>query len=465
MPVQPTARQKRRILAASILGSGAVFLEGTVVTVALPAIGRDFGLGMDGLQWVVNAYLLTLGSLILLGGALGDRYRRDLIFRVGALGFAVTSGLCAIAPSVGTLAILRFVQGVAGAMLVPNSLALLEETFSGEERGAAIGKWAAGSAAWTALGPVVGGAVVSAISWRWVFALVVPFALGAAMLLPRRGAASSGAQPDVRVDYAGAVLVTAGLGALVGALITGPVRGFSDALVLGGIAGGALLLIAFFAVEARSRHPLVPLEVFRVQQFSGANAATFLIYGALGAMLFLLILVLQNALGYSALQAGSSLLPVNALLVIGSSYAGRLAGRVGARLPMTVGAMVAGAGLALLVRLDRDAAYVTHVLPGILVFGLGLTALVAPLTSAVLESLGKERAGLASGANNAVARLAGLIATAAIPLAAGLGGMENPSGAPLLRGFRTAMWICAALCAGGGVVSWLTIRGRGADPR
>lgn len=428
------------------------------MNVALPAIGRDFGLGIDGLQWVVNAYLLTLGSLILLGGALGDRYRRDLVFRVGAVGFAVTSALCALAPNVAVLAALRFVQGVSGAMLVPNSLALLEDTFSGEERGAAIGKWAAGSAAWTALGPLIGGAVVTAISWRWVFALVVPFGLFAALLLPKGVAATSRTQPDTRVDYVGALLVTAGLGALVGALISGPVRGFDDALVRGGLIGGVVLLAVFFLVEGRRSHPLVPLDVFTVRQFSGANAATFLIYGALGAVLFLLVLTLQNALGYTALQAGSALLPVNVLLVAGSTYAGKLSERIGPRLPMTFGAIVAGAGLALLVRMDADASYVRHVLPGIIVFGLGLTALVAPLTSAVLASLGKERAGLASGTNNAVARLAGLVATAAIPLAAGLGGMQDPRGAPLLSGFRTAMWISAALCALGGGVSWLTIR-------
>lgn len=458
VPLQPTTSQKRRILFASVLGSGAVFLEGTVVNVALPAIGRDFGLGIDGLQWVVNAYLLTLGSLILLGGALGDRYRRDQVFRIGAVGFAVTSALCALAPNVELLAALRFVQGVSGAMLVPNSLALLEDTFSGEERGAAIGKWAAGSAAWTALGPLIGGAVVSTISWRWVFALVVPFALFAALLLPKDVKATSRTHPDARVDYVGALLVTSGLGALVGALISGPVRGFGDALVMGGLIGGGVLLAVFFIVEARRTHPLVPLGVFKVRQFSGANAATFLIYGALGAVLFLLVLTLQNTMGYTALQAGSALLPVNVLLVAGSTYAGKLSERIGPRLPMTFGAIVAGAGLALLVRMDADASYVTHVLPGIIVFGLGLTALVAPLTSAVLASLGKERAGLASGTNNAVARLAGLVATAAIPLAAGLGGMENPSGAPLLAGFRTAMWISAALCALGGAVSWLTIR-------
>jgi EmrB/QacA subfamily drug resistance transporter len=458
------ATERRRnalILAASMLGSGAVFLEGTVVNVALPAIGRDFSLGLDGLQWVVNAYLLTLGSLILLGGALGDRYQRGRICRVGAAGFAITSALCALAPGPATLAALRFVQGIAGALLVPNSLALIEDTFSGEERGAAIGKWAAGSAAWTALGPLVGGGIVSAASWRWVFALVVPFAVGAALLLPAASPGRSPARTTARIDYLGAILITAGLGTLVGALIAGPERGFGDPLVLAGLIAGALLLAAFVMVEWRTRDPLLPLDVFRSMQFTGANLFTFLVYGALGVVLFLLILVLQNVAGYSALAAGSALLPVNALLVFGSPYVGRLAERTGPRLPMSLGALTAGVGLSLLTRVGAGASYVSDVLPGIVVFGLGLTALVAPLTSAVLISLGKTRAGLASGVNNAVARLAGLIATAAIPLAAGMGGLEQVSGQSLADGFRRAMWICAALCAVGALGSWWTIdRGR-----
>lgn len=452
---------KRLVLLASILGSGAVFLESTVVTVALPAIGRDFGLGLDGLQWVVNAYLLTLGSLILLGGALGDRYQRELVFRIGAAGFAVTSALCAVAPTPGVLALLRFVQGVAGALLVPNSLALLEQTFSGEERGSAIGAWAAGSAASTAVGPLLGGAIVSAISWRWVFALVVPFGLLAALLLPRARSVAGSELPHTRIDYVGALLITAGLGALVAALISGPTLGFTSVPVLAGLLAGGILLVAFVAVEARTRDPLVPLGVFRSRQFSGVNVATFLIYGALGALLFLLILVLQNVVGYSALAAGSALLPINALLVLGSGTAGRTAQRIGPRVPIALGALTAGAGLLLLTRAASATSYVRDVLPGIVVFGVGLTALVAPLTSAVLESLGRGRAGLASGVNNAVARLAGLIATAAVPLAAGLGGLQELGGAPLAQGFVRAMWICAALCAAGGVAAWLTVGGSG----
>lgn len=436
-----------------------MFLEGTVVNVALPAIGQTFQLGMDGLQWVVNAYLLTLGSLILLGGALGDRYDRVTVFRIGALGFALATALCAVAPNVTVLAILRFIQGIAGALLVPNSLALLEQAFEGEERGAAIGKWSAGSAASTAIGPLVGGAIVSAISWRWIFALIVPIAVFAVVVLPRDVPQDHGDRGRARVDYRGAVLVTLGLGSVVGALIVGPKEGFSSVLVLAGVIGGALLLVAFVMLERKVDGPLLPLEVFRTPQFAGANAATFLIYGALSVVIFLLVLVLQNVAGYSALQAGSALLPVNVLLFVLSSPAGRIAERIGPRVPLSVGAVLAGVGVALLVRVRPEGSYATDVLPGAIVFGLGLSAVVAPLTASVLTALGQSRAGLASGINNAVARLAGLIGVAAIPLAAGLGGLAELSGAPLEAGFRRAMWICAALCIAGGAVAWFTVRG------
>jgi EmrB/QacA subfamily drug resistance transporter len=457
MPAFP--REGIRILAASILGSGAVFLEGTAVNVALPAIARDFNLGIDGLQWVVNAYLLTLGSLILLGGALGDRYDRVTIFRIGAVGFAITSAVCAFAPNVTVLVIMRFIQGITGALLVPNSLALLEQTFTGEERGAAIGKWSAGSAASTAIGPLVGGAIVSVTTWRWVFALIVPCALLAVVALPREARSDGTVRCGGGVDFVGATLVTLGLGALVGALIAGPNNGFADPLVLFGLIGGIALLVAFIVTQRKGNDPLLPLNVFESLQFSGANVATFLIYGALNAMLLLLILVLQNVAGYSALAAGSALLPLNVCLFFFSSPAGRLSARIGPRLPMTVGALVAGAGLALFTRVHADASYLRDVFPGALLFGLGMSALVAPLTVSVLHALGPWHAGLASGINNAVARLGGLIATAAIPLAAGLGGLESLGGSALETGFRHAMWICAALAAAGGVVSWATVRG------
>ncbi|HEY2805560.1 MAG TPA: MFS transporter [Gemmatimonadales bacterium] len=448
-----TSVKSGRILAASILGSGAVFLEGTVVNVALPAMGRDFHLGIDGLQWIVDAYLLTLGSLILLGGALGDRYPRIRVFKAGCFGFAMTSGLCAFAPTLQILALLRFAQGVTGALLVPNSLALLEESFHGEARGTAVGRWSAGSAASTAIGPLAGGLILGFASWRWIFALVAPAGLAAALILPTESG-DDARRHGTAVDYPGAILVTAGLGALTVALIAGPRLGFGNVLVLGGIAAALVLLSAFFIVETRARHPLLDLSAFKSAAFVAANLTTLLVYGALGVILFLLMLVLQNELGYTALQAGSSLLPINALLFTLSSRAGKLAGRIGPRLPMAAGCMMAGIGLAMFGRVHAGGSYLADVLPAVIVFGLGLATLVAPLTSAALDSLGEKKAGLASGANNAVARLAGLIATAAVPLAAGIGGLQELHGVHLMAGFHRAMWICAALCIAGGAVSF-----------
>ncbi len=447
---------RSRVLSAAILGSGAVFLEGTAVNVALPSIGRDFHLGLDGLQWIVDAYLLTLGALILLGGALGDRYPRERIFRAGCAAFAASSAACAIAPNLVTLVALRLVQGIAGALLVPNSLALLEEQFDGAARGAAVGRWAAGSAASTAIGPLAGGLIISLVSWRWIYAIVAPVAVAAALMLPRAGARNprSGEGP---IDFAGAALVTLGLGAVTAALIAGPVLGFGRPFPIASCSVGALLLLAFVAVERRARAPLLDLSAFRSRQFVGANLATLLIYGALGVTLFLLILVLQNVMGFGPAQAGSALLPVNVLLFVLSPVAGRIAGRVGPRAPMALGAAVAGLGLALFTRLGAGATYLREVLPAVLVFGLGLSMLVAPLTSAALDALGPRRAGLASGANNALARLAGLVAVAVVPLAAGMGGMREVHGTMLADGFRQAMWISAALCMIAAAVSWLAI--------
>ncbi len=445
-----------RVLTAAILGSGAVFVEGTVVNVALPAIGRDLGLGLDGLQWVVDAYLLTMGSLILLGGALGDRYGRSRVFRAGAAAFAVTSTWCAFAPGSAILIVVRLCQGLAGAMLVPNSLALLEETFSGEAYGTAVGRWSAGSAASTAIGPLAGGLILGAVSWRWIFALVAPFALAAALVLPRSTSDAS-SRSTTPIDYAGAVLVTLGLGALMAGLIEWPRLGSGNALVRIALIGSAVLLAAFVQRERRARHPLLDLAAFRSARFSGANLATLLIYGALNVLLFLLILVLQNAMGYSALTAGATLLPVNVLLFVLSPAAGRLAGRLGPRLPMTVGALLAGAGMLLLSRVQPDSAYTTGVLPAVLVFGAGLALLVAPLTAAALAALGPTRAGLASGVNNAVARVAGLVAVAAVPLAAGMGALDRLEGRALMAGFHRAMWIGAGLSAAAAAVSWMTM--------
>jgi EmrB/QacA subfamily drug resistance transporter len=456
----------RWIVAGSVLGSGAVFLEGSVVNVALPAIARDFGLGVEGLQWVVNGYLLTLTAFMLLSGTLGDRFRRSRVFAVGCAAFAVASVGCALAPSLPVLVVLRLLQGIAGALLVPNSLAMLETSFRGDERGGAIGQWAAASAISNALGPLAGGWLVDAGSWRWVFASVVPFALGAIWIALRHapaGEARAPAAAAARVDYTGATLVTLGLAGVVAALIVGPTAGFGRPGVLAAGIGGALCLVAFVLEErrlgGRGARPLLPLEVFRSRQFTGANVMTLLVYAALSGLLFLLMPQLQNNLGYSALTAGAALLPVSALMLALSPVAGRVAARIGPRLPMTVGALIAAGAMLLFSRIEPGASYLGVVLPAALVFGLGLGTLVAPLTAAVLAAAEQGKAGVASGINNAAARLAGLLAAAALPLAAGIGGITRLDGPEFAAGYVRAMWICAGLCVAGSVVALLTIEG------
>lgn len=472
-PLRLGSAAGRWIVAGSVLGSGAVFLEGTVVNVALPAIAREFGLGVEGLQWVLNGYLLTLSALMLLGGGLGDRFRRSTVFAVGCVSFAAASIGCALAPGLVWLVALRLVQGVAGALLVPNSLAMLETAFEGDERGTAIGQWSAWSAVSTAAGPLLGGWVVDAASWRWVFASVVVFAAAAAWIAMRHGPAVDAAGDAARapsggaaehVDYLGAALVTLGLAGVIGALITGPDHGFGRPAIAAAGLGGIMLLIAFVAVERRiarrGARPLLPLTVFRSRQFTGANLTTLLVYAALGGLFFLLMPQLQGNLGYSALQAGASLLPVNALLLTLSPVAGRMSARTGPRFLLAGGALTAAAGMLLFARIGPGASYVRTVLPAAIVFGLGLSALVAPLTAAVLGALEGELAGVASGINNAIARLAGLLAIAALPLAAGLGGMRQLKGPAYAAGFTRAMWISAGLCAAGALVALTTIRNR-----
>jgi MFS family permease len=356
-------------------------------------------------------------------------------------------------------------QGIAGALVVPNSLALVETTFSGEARGAAIGQWAGWSGISTALGPLAGGWLVDAVSWRLVFVCVVPFALAGVIAASGGGRVRPDARKrDVHIDYAGTALVTLGLGGLVGALIAGPDAGFGQPAVIAAGVGGIALLVAFIVVEQRTQHALLPLDVFRSRQFSGVNATTLLLYAALNALFFLLMLQLQNVLGYSALAAGASLLPINVLMLLLSPIAGRFAERHGPRAPMVAGALIAGVGALLFTRVQSRGNYLTTVLPAAAVFGLGLACFVAPLTSVALGALDEDRAGLASGVNNAVARLAGLLATATIPLAVGLGGARQLNATSLSTGFLRAAVVCAGLCAAGALVTGLTIDGsRGSD--
>jgi EmrB/QacA subfamily drug resistance transporter len=413
---------------------------------------------------VLNGYLLTLSALMLLGGALGDRFGRPRVFAIGCAAFAIASFGCALAPGLNLLVALRAVQGAAGALLVPNSLAMLDTAFEGEERGAAIGQWAAWSSVSTAAGPFVGGWLVDALSWRWVFSAVILFALAAAVLVVRHIASGEVKQSNeasarpAKIDYLGAALGTLALAGLVGALMAGPVLGFSDWRVLGAGVGGIACTAAFVLVERRVSNPILPLSIFRSRQFSGVNAATFLIYSALSGLFFLLMPQLQSNLHYSALLAGAALTPANVIMLVVSPIAGRASARIGPRVLMTTGAVIAAVGMLLFARVQPGASYLGTILPATIVFGIGLATLVAPLTSAVLSAVKESDTGIASGINNAVARLAGLIATAALPLAAGLGGSAKLEGAAYAAGYAHAMIISAGLCAAGALVSLITVR-------
>lgn len=408
-----TVAQKRLTLASAILGSLVAFIDSTVVNVALPRIREDLGGGLAGQQWLTDAYLLTLGSLLLVGGSLGDLYGRRRVFAAGLVGFALASVLCAAAPSIGALIVARGVQGVAGALLVPNTLALIVARFEPSERGAAIGSWTAWSGIAMVLGPLAGGLLLEAGSWRWIFAInLIPLAV--ALELVRRLDATHDAPEPGHVDVVGGILATLGLGGPVYALIEGPTRGWGDPLVVATLVAGLVLLAAFVIYERRASHPMLPLELFAQRNFAVGNAATLSIYGGLSAVPFFLVLFLQQVAGYTPLEAGVALLPVTAIMFTLSKRWGAAADRIGPRVFMGVGPIIAGAGLALLARLDARGDYAADVLPAILIFGLGLSLTVAPLTATVLGGVAEEHAGMASAINNATARVGGLLAIAAI---------------------------------------------------
>jgi EmrB/QacA subfamily drug resistance transporter len=447
----------RWVILTMVLGSAMVFLDSTVVNVALPAIGRDFQTGLEGLQWTISAYLLTLGSLLLLGGALGDEYGRRKVFLIGVVAFTAASVLCGIAPSPGFLIVARAAQGAGGALLVPESLAIISAVFRPQDRGAAIGAWSGLSAVATAGGPFLGGYLVDAASWRWVFLINVPIAVVTVWLTVRHVPESRDPQASRRLDVLGAVVITLGLAGLVYALIEGPVKGLDDPAVLVTGVLGLALLASFPFVERRQREPMVPLAIFRSRQFTGANLTTLFVYGALGGALFFVVIELQDVLHYSALQAGAAFWPIPLFLFLLSARVGRLAQRIGPRLPMTVGPATAGVGFVLLSGIGPGTTYVTGVLPGVLVFALGLSCTVAPLSTAVLMAVEDRHKGLASGINNAVSRIAGLVAVALLPVAAGIASTGAIGGAAFDAGFRRAMWISAGLCWAGALVSFLTV--------
>lgn len=450
----------RWLLAATVLGTSMALLDTTAVNVALPSIGADLGARFSGLQWTVDAYLLTLGSLLLLGGSLGDRLGRRRMFVIGVVGFTVASVLCGLAPSVPLLVAARTLQGAGAALLVPASLSIIAAAFAPGDRGAAIGAWSGLTSVAAGVGPFVGGWLTDFASWRWVFLLNVPVAAVVVVVSMRHVPETRDETAPRRPDLAGALTAALGLGGVVYALIEGPHRGWAARPVLAALGLGLAALVAFFAVERRRRAPMLPLELFANRQFSAANGVTLALYGAFNAMLFLLSLQLQTVLGYSALDAGLALLPVTLLLLALSPAAGRLAGRRGPRLPMTVGPVLAGAGIALLARVGDGAGYTTTILPGVALFGLGLATTVAPLTTAALGAVDRRRAGIASGVNNAVARLAGLLGVALLPLAAGIAELGEAGTGAFSAGFQRAMLLAGAICVAAGLLAWTTISDR-----
>jgi EmrB/QacA subfamily drug resistance transporter len=445
-----TSDAKRLTLVAAIAGSFVVLLDSTVVNVALPAISDDLGGGLSGQQWVVNAYLLFLASLILVGGSLGDLYGEKRVFMIGVAGFGGVSLICALAPSIEVLVAGRALQGIFGALLTPASLAIIVGTFAEEERGRAIGTWTAYSGMAMIIGPPVGGWLVDTLDWRWIFLINVPFVLGTLAIATRMPGRVEG-RARRAPDLVGAVLCAIGLAGPTYGLVRQPDLGWGDPQVLLPIAGGLLVFAAFIRWERRARDPMLPLGLFRRGNFAWGNVETFAMYGGLGVMFFLLTLFLIQVGGYPAVKAGSAALPVTFVMFLLSRRFGALADRYGPRLFMGLGPLVAAAGtLLLLLRVDEDPAYWSEVFPGIVVFAIGLTATVSPLTAAILADADEENAGIASGVNNAVARVASLLATAAI--GAVIGGTLD------LDGFRAGLAFATALLATGGVIGLLAIR-------
>jgi EmrB/QacA subfamily drug resistance transporter len=447
-PVRLGTPRGRWVLLATVLGSSVVMLDATVVNVALDRLGRDLDADFAGLQWVVNAYTLSLAALILLGGSLGDRFGRRRLFVLGTIGFAVASLLCGLAPSVPALVAARALQGVAGALLTPGSLAIIAAAFDPQDRSRAVGLWSGLGGVAAAVGPFLGGWLVE-WSWRAVFLVNLPLTAAVVLVAVRHVPES--------LDLPGTLLGAVGLGGLTYALIAAGGAGLTTPVVVAGAVGVAALA-AFVVGERRAAHPLVPLDLFGNRTFTAINLVTFLVYAALGAYFLLLVLHLQVVAGYSPLAAGTAVLPVTVLLLALSSQAGALADRIGARWPLTVGPLLAAGGLLLTRWIGPDASYLPDVLPGVVLFGLGLSLTVAPLTATVLASAESRHAGIASGVNNAVARAAGLLAVAVIPVAAGIGGADYTDPARFADGFRIAMLVCAALLVAGGLLAALLIR-------
>jgi len=441
-------RAQRLVLAIAVLATTVAFLDSTVVNVALPAIERELGGGLAAQQWIVDAYLLTLGSLILVAGTVSDVYGRIRVLRVGIVLFGIASLAIAAAPDPLVLIVARGVQGIGGALLVPSSLALITSAMSGALQAKAIGIWTALTSAAMLTGPLVGGLFVDLLSWRWAFVInVVPIAVVLWLLavLGQRDVR----RPDASIDVPGAVLCAVGLGGIVYALIEQPRLGWGASVIVAGV-GGVLAFAGFLVRQRLARQPMMPLALYRIRNFGWGNLATFFVYGALGLNSFVIGVYLQQGAGLPATLAGLASLPISVIMTLGSSWAGALAGRIGPRVPMTVGPVLMGVASLLMLTVDDPFNYWTQLLPGILLFGVGLTVTVSPLTAAILGAVEPTHSGIASAVNNAVSRIAGLLAVAMLGQITG--------GVLDLAGFHRSLWVIAVLMVAGGVVSFLGIR-------
>lgn len=481
-PPPLSAGRKRWILVATVLGSALTFIDGSALGVALPAIQRDLGAGPAAAQWISNAYLLTLGALVLIGGAAGDRFGRRRVFLIGVIVFALASIACGLAPTASLLIAGRALQGIGAALLTPGALALIGATFPDKERSAAFGTWAGAGALFGMVGPLVGGWLADHADWRFIFWINVPLA-ALTVVVALKAVPESRDEDAKGLDGLGAVLAISGLGALIWALTAAPDLGWTHPGVLGGLGGGVLLLLAFLGAEAKQAHPMMPLTLFRSRVFSGINALTLLLYFALSGAMFFLPFELIRVHGWSATGAGSAMLPFAAVMGLFSGAAGRLADRFGARLSLSLGPMLAGLGLVLLALMSPDAGYVTGPLAGMTVLAIGMTLAVGPLTAAVMGAVEDGHTGVASGVNNAVARIAGLLAVALLGVllsAVFVAGVDAPDARAQLgtvmaggeagvsdlavdafhTAYRTVMLACAACAFAAGAIGFLTAPGR-----
>ena len=451
-------RRQRLTLVAAILGSSVATLDGTIVNVALPAIERDLGGGLAGQQWVSNAYLLSLGALILIGGSLGDIYGERLVFTVGVVAFGVLSLACAAAPTIGVLIAARALQGAAAALLVPSSLAIIVHAFSDRERAAAIGAWTAWSGIAAIIGPLVGGFAVDHASWRWVFALNVPLVV-ATVVLVLAAVPPTARVVGRRVDYTGAVLCVAGLAGFVYALIEQPLYGWSDPRIWVPLAGGIGIFALFLVHERRTAEPMLKLALFSRRNFAVGNAETLAMYAGLAILFFYLVIYLQQVAGYSALRSGLTTVPVTLVMFALSRRFGALADRHGPRLFMGVGPLIAAVGILLLLRTGMHVSFLEDLLPALVLFSVGLSVTVAPLTATVLADADKTDAGIASAVNNAIARVAGLVGVSVVGVivASSLAGDTFAPNEESVRAFHEAIAVCAALVALGGIAGLVGI--------